>query len=731
MTTTTTTAYRSPVGHGLTFHEESAPIAPDTVTVLSGTTFALSWPSGDLDTNAPLGLFCEDSRLLSRWILEIDGIRPQPLTHVVADPWRVRFVGRVIHDPLRLLVERDRRVDAAMREDIVVQNLDAEPVSFTARVHVGVDFASLFAVKENRVGEPPPVNASVTEGSLVLSRAEGSVHHQPAAVVITAPGCKAEADSLVFRVDLGGRATWRATVHVRPAPDGRPPARVDPADLREAQRISRRQWRGWEGRAARLMSSDSALTATLTRSRTDLGSLRIFDPYGTGRDKGPPIVAAGSPWFMTLFGRDSLLASYMTLALDPSLAEGVLAALAGRQGRAVVAATEEEPGRILHEVRFRRGDHLEHGGRDIYYGTADATPLFVALVGEYARWHGRSPVVERLLPAVDRALAWIDDYGDRDGDGFVEYHRMTPEGLVNQGWKDSWDGITFADGTVAQSPIALCEVQGYVYAAFRARAMLADLYDDPATAQHWVHRARQLKRAFNERFWIPERGWLALGLDHEKRPIDALASNMGQALWTGIVSRQHARAVAEWLLSPTMFTGWGIRTLASSMGAYDPLSYHNGSVWPHDTALIAYGLMRHGLVRAAQHVAVGLLDAAAAVGGRLPELFAGLERSQFPTPVPYPTACSPQAWASAAPVHLVRTLLGLEPELAAAQLSVHPHVPPSCGTVTLSGLALGGGRIDIVASGTHAEVSGLPPPLKRVVETSSSRKPGSSALRSG
>jgi glycogen debranching enzyme len=394
---------------------------------------------------------------------------------------------------------------------------------------------------------------------------------------------------------------------------------------------------------------------------------------------------------------------------------GVMRALARHQGTTVDPETEEQPGRILHEVRFDEHDHVRGGRQRIYYGTADATPLFVALLGEYARWHGATPDVAELLPAADRALAWVDDYGDADGDGFVEYHRMTPEGLANQGWKDSWDGITFADGTTAEAPIALCEVQGYVYAAFRARATLAVLFGDQEAAERWRARAGTLKEAFNRRFWLPDRGWFALGLDKDKRPIDALGSNMGQALATGIVADELAPHVAARLTSPEMFTGWGVRTLASTMGAYDPLSYHNGSVWPHDSALIAYGLMRQGFIAEAQQIAQGILDVADAVGGRLPELFAGLDRADFPRPVPYPTACSPQAWASAAPVHLLRTLLGLEPAVHRSELRVRPRLPESLGTVRLRRLPLAGGRIDIRASGTFIEGEGLPPGLRWVV----------------
>jgi glycogen debranching enzyme len=316
--------------------------------------------------------------------------------------------------------------------------------------------------------------------------------------------------------------------------------------------------------------------------------------------------------------------------------------------------------------------------------------------------------VEELLPHADRALAWMERYGDRDGDGFIEYRRATDRGLQNQGWKDSWDGITFADGRPAEAPIALCEVQGYAYDAFRARAELASWLDDDAGARRWSERASALKTAFNERFWLPERGWYALALDRDKKPVDACASNMGHCLWSGIVDADKAPVVAEHLVSPAMFTGWGVRTLSSAMGAYDPVSYHNGSVWPHDNAFVVAGLMRYGFVAPAQRIAEALLEAAEHFGGRLPELFCGFDRGEFSEPVPYPTSCSPQAWASATPVQLVRTLLRFDPELPHDRLWVDPVLPPAFAPLRVEGVALGDGRVSVEVTGAETLVEGVP-----------------------
>jgi glycogen debranching enzyme len=368
--------------------------------------------------------------------------------------------------------------------------------------------------------------------------------------------------------------------------------------------------------------------------------------------------------------------------------------------------TEEQPGRILHEMRHGCGLGAPTAGGSVYYGTADATGLFVMLLGELYRW-GHGDAVRHLVPNADRALAWIEEYGDSDGDGFVEYRRVTDKGLVNQGWKDSWDGISFADGKLADAPIALCEVQAYTYGAYLARADIARADGDSLTAERYTRAAGALKRAFNETFWIPDQGYFALALDGDKRQVDALASNMGHCLWTGIVDEDKAGRVADLLLSPEMFTGWGLRTLSSSAGRYNPVSYHNGSVWPHDSAIAVAGLARYGFTDHAQRLASGLLDAAAAYDGRLPELFCGFDRKDFAAPVSYPSSCSPQAWASAAPLLLVRSLLGFSPEAPGADPVLHPALMPEIGELRVEGLRIGDRRVNLLANGNSARVEGL------------------------
>jgi glycogen debranching enzyme len=371
-------------------------------------------------------------------------------------------------------------------------------------------------------------------------------------------------------------------------------------------------------------------------------------------------------------------------------------------------------------MRFGETAELSLGGGGIYYGSVDATPLFVMLLGELQRWGNRREEVDALLPAADRALAWIDQFGDRDGDGYVEYMRTSDRGLRNQGWKDSHDSIRFADGRLAEPPIALCEVQGYVYAALMARSHFAHERGDDSYALALRTRAAALKARFNRDFWLEERGWLAMGLDQDKQPIDALASNMGHCLWTGILDEEKATIVAKQLLSDDCFSGWGIRTLASSMTGYNPISYHNGSVWPHDNAICVAGLMRYGMVEEAHRAVEGIVQAGAFFDNRLPELFAGLPRDEYSFPVSYPTSCSPQAWAAASPLLFLRSMLHFDPDVRHGRLHLAPAVPDWIGRITLRDVPLLGGYLSVEIEGNSCSVLQVPEGLTVVPEP---RKP--------
>jgi glycogen debranching enzyme len=689
------------------------------VTLLEGTTFCICETSGDVRPGASQGLFVRDTRLISRLELSINGHVPEPLPPQGRQPFACTFLSRMPPLPgladSTMLVARRRAVSDGMSEEITLRNMSTEPLPVSLRIGIGGDFADVFEVKEGRsrpdTAGAQGITVEVDDDSIRLSRRAGTALRGARITGTRQPDAELEvsASQLTWHAVVPAHSAWSTSLQIIPSlngtdliefhaphthPDGKRPTGAGSAG--PEQRLAE-----WRRQTPLVRASDPRLATVFAASTEDLGSLRIFDPEHADR----AVIAAGAPWFMTIFGRDSLITSWMVLPLDPSLALGTMRTLASLQGTTVSPSTEEEPGKILHEMRFGMQASLWLGGSSVYYGTVDATPLFVMLLGELRRWGLERHIVDELLPHADRALDWIVNYGDRDGDGFVEYGRSTELGLANQGWKDSFDGITFANGTMAEPPIALAEVQGYAYAAFLAKSHFCTEREDIDGAAHWAQQAQDLKDRFNQAFWMPEKGYFALGLDGHKRQIDSLASNMGHCLWTGIVDAAKAASVARHLTGPELFSGFGIRTLASSCTAYNPMSYHNGSVWPHDNAICAAGLMRYGFVKEAQQVFSGILEAAEPFGGRLPELFCGFDRAEFGEPVSYPTSCSPQAWASAAPFHLLRTLLRFDPSVPVGKLWCDPAIPPKFLPLHIESLHVAGARVsvDVRADGWSLE----------------------------
>ena len=688
----------------------AGPLGAGSVTLVEGSSFCISSPNGDIQADRPHGLFVRDARILSGWSLTVDGQVLESLTAEMKEPYRAVFVGRVPradgYADSPLIVERLREVGAGLQEQITVRNYSVQPVECTVTVTAAADFADLFEVKEARILHSWE-ETRVADGAELTIQARWKDLRKD--TVVQAPGANVTAEALVYRVSVPAHGDWSTVLTVLPADDR---DRSAPAFGRSeahgglSPRDQRRQ--DWVAKIPVLHLGNRSVERTLRRSYDDLGALRIEDPDHPER----VVVAAGAPWFMTLFGRDSLWASVMAMPVDPSLALGTLQTLADRQGSVVDPLTEEEPGKILHEVRLDVSSGLSLGGKSNYYGSVDATPLFLMVLGAVSRWGCAADTIQALLPHADRAVDWIVNYGDKDGDGFVEYQRLNDQGLINQGWKDSWDGINFADGALAERPIALCEVQAYVYVAYLSRAWLAFEAGDTALGDELTERAARLKKQFNEQFWIPERGYYAIALDGRKRQVDACASNMGHCLLHGLIDVDKAPQVAEHLMSPEMFSGWGVRTLASNMGAYNPASYHNGSVWPHDNAIVVAGLLRYGFVAEAQRIATGMMDAAELSDGRLPELFCGFSREHLATPVPYPTACSPQAWAATAPIQIMSSLMRYDPVVSAGGVWLDPVLPESFGDLHLSNAPLGSGRITIDIDGSVPSINGLPPGME-------------------
>jgi glycogen debranching enzyme len=673
------------------------------VTLVEGQSFCVSGRSGDIVPDFPHGLFVFDTRVLSRCELRVNGHRLEPVAVDVSGPFGAVFVGRSTPGEGRadadVIVFRYRHVGQGMRERIVVSNHGLARAPVSLELSCGVDFADLFEVKESRVERRGEHRVGHVGSQLRFEHHTEGVTRQ----VTLAATDQAEIDDgvLRWRHDLPAGATWEVCVGVTIAVNGVEVAPRFACGGHDPDAVPEQRMARWRAALPAVETDYIPLAETVLRSAEDLGTLRIFDP----EHPELAILAAGAPWFMTVFGRDSLLTSWMTLIADSSLAHGVLQTLARFQGRDVDPATEEEPGKILHEMRFATAAGLGLRRGNVYYGSIDATPLFVMLLAELRRWDARDELVDRLLPHADRALAWIDEFGDRDGDGYVEYQRATEHGLANQGWKDSWDAVRHADGRLADAPIALCEVQGYVYAAYIARAHLAHEAGDAAAFDRYRAKAFELRRRFNADFWLEEHGWYALGLDADKQPIEALASNVGHCLWAGIIDPEHAALVADRLVSADMFSGFGVRTLASSMPAYNPVSYHNGSVWPHDNALCAAGLARYGFVEHAHRIIGAQMDVARSHHGRLPELFAGFSRDELSVPASYPTSCSPQAWASASPLLWLRILLRLDPWASAGKVWVDPLLPDRVRRLVVSGIRVADRFLTVAVDGPDVTVT--------------------------
>ncbi len=626
------------------------------VTLVNGQTFCLSGRSGDFSANPTHGVFFADMRVLSLAQLLVNGSPVEPLAVSLGDASSATFVGRsipAVHTDQRMLVIRRRRLGSVWHEDLEFMTTGSAPMSVTVELEVAADFADVYALKEGRTSSEGQHAIEVQPDGLLFGWRLGSLH-RTAALQVGGVDVEVSTRGFTWRLDMSGHesrvveldlsvalgASWIERRHHRP----RLPFASD-------------RHRAWVDGVPRLRTSNRAWSGAYERSVADVAALRLHDPSAERR----PVIAAGAPWYMTLFGRDALISSYMAMHIDAELALGVLDALAELQGTKVDDATEEQPGRILHETRSLDVAEPTLTGGSTYFGSVDSTPLFVVVLGELCRWGLSAPDLQRLLPHADRALTWMAEFGDRDGDGFIEYQRLSERGLVNQGWKDSVDAIRRRDGSIVEAPIALAEVQGYAYAAHQARAAIADRLGDIATAVEQRALAERLRRRFDEAFWMPELGWYATALGPDKEQVGSLTSNIGHCLWTGIADESRTQQVVDRLMAPDMFNGWGIRTMGANEAAYDPMSYHCGTVWPHDNALIAAGLRRYGFDDAVRAVADGLFAAATSWHGRLPELFAGLDRTQVDTPIPFPTSCSPQAWAATAPFLLLRTLLGLEP----------------------------------------------------------------------
>jgi len=669
------------------------------VKILDGNTFVVSDEAGDIEASLtdPTGLFSFDTRFLSKWVLTINGQRLGALSVDDLQYFETRFflvpgTGTVYIDA-KLSVIRQRSVAAGFHEDLTILNHADKSVTLDIRIEAASDFADLFEVKD-ALKKKGTYSTSTRGGKLVLGYDRGPFSR--ATEISATKPARVDSEGLSFRVRVPAHGEWTTGLDVVTARLGGGQAPVKVADPARARARMARDLDRWISAAPRIECDWDALKNTYRRSLVDLAALRFSPPIAGGRS----LPAAGLPWFMTMFGRDSIFTSLQALPFTPELAATTLRALGDWQGVRLDDFRDEDPGRILHEMRYGEMTAFEERPHSPYYGSVDATPLYVILLDEYELWTGDRAIVRELEIEARAALAWIDEYADIAGDtGYIWYKRRNEKtGLENQCWKDSWDSISFRDGSLPGFPRATCELQGYAYDAKVRGARLARLvWKDLALADRLEKEAADLKRRFNRDFWVDDGEFFALALDPDGGQVDALSSNNGHLLWSGIVDKSKARAVAAHLMGPRLFSGWGVRTLAEGESRYNPIGYHVGTVWPFDNSFIAWGLRRYGFKAEAARVADGILDAAEFFDGRLPEAFGGYERSLTRYPVQYPTACSPQAWSTGTPLLLLRTMLGLEP--IGDHLIVDPALSEGIGHLELLDIPGRWGRIDAYGRG--------------------------------
>jgi glycogen debranching enzyme len=657
--------------------------------------FLLTDPSGNVPAQdkSGLGFYSRDTRHLSIYDFLLDGLHPMVLLSTADSGFSQEQIlgnhrmvqdGRVVG---RCTVElsRQRVLNGNLEERLRITNYNSFPVTVRPTYQFGADFADIFEIRghqrEKKGTFSPP---DVTDKSISYRYFGADGVWRWTTIVFDLAPAEMSAEGAAFVVSLGPRDTVELSFRIllqehseRHFPDG----------LKQL----RREYSNWHDSFTNIHTDNEGFNHVLNRSLTDLRMLWTKDPHGQG------FFAAGTPWFSTLFGRDSIITSLQTLPFRPELARECLALLARHQGQSLDPYRSEEPGKILHEAREDELSVIGELPYQRYYGSVDSTPLFLLLAAEYFHWTGDREVLISFLPSINAALQWLGNHRDHHGDGFLQYETDSPAGLRNQGWKDSAEGIMHADGRLCEGPIALAEVQGYVYAAYVRLAAVFDSLGDPTQATQLRNAAAALRRRFNRDFWLPKLNRVALALDGDKKPSEVMSSNAGQVLWSGILSHERAALVRDALFQNDMFSGWGIRTLSSASKSYYPLGYHVGTVWPHDNGMIALGLKRYGFDNEVNELSTALFDASREFPSfRLPELFGGQPRSEYQPPVPYPVACRPQAWTAGAMLHLLQAMLGLYPDAASERLNIiRPRLPYWLREVHISGLRVGRGHVDL------------------------------------
>ncbi len=657
---------------------------------------------GDVPGNdAQDGLYMKDTRFLSRMELTLNGKRPLLLSSAADENYvaRIRLTNeheetngevKLWRESVELIRERFIYEDV-LYENVIMTNFSTKALHFEIGLLFDADFKDMFLVRgfqpSDRLGTVTERDATTTSWHAVYEGADG-VRRSTVVSWDTEADSVSEQGEAFFRIGLQPKEMKRIAITVMPSTGGHrsvpTPSEIALAELQST-------YEQWNESVMKVESDSKVLNRLFDRGVQDLRVL--LTDFGSGL-----FPVAGLPWYAVPFGRDSLIAALQMLPLNPDIARGTLEIMADYQGTEVNPWKDEQPGKIMHELR--NGELARSGQVPFapYYGSIDSTPLFILLAAEYAHWTGDTSVIERLMPNIERALEWIDSYGDRDKDGWVEYYQESSKGIANQGWKDSADSVVHADGEFAKAPIALIEVQGYVYQAKTKLASVLERLGRDDTARRLREEAERMKATLDAAFWMPEERFYAIALDADKNQVRSVTSNPGHLLMSGIVSEDKARIVSQRLVAPDMFGGYGIRTMSTGSTGYNPMSYHDGSVWPHDNSMILIGMSRLGLKEDASVVVSGLLKAAEHFEyTRLPELFCGYDDS-IGYPVSYPVACSPQAWAAGTSIVLVQTMLGLEPDALNRKLRLAPFLPEGVDRLTVKDLPVAEGRISVELS---------------------------------
>ena len=696
-------------------------VGPALVTLHLDDRVVVCEPDGSMSSDAGQGFFAADTRFVSGYRLRFGGVAPVLLSSAGVSPFGARFefsnarlrtaLGIVNADTLHLRLERS--LAGGLHEDYDVVNHGPVPVDLTLEVSLECDFGDIFEVKERAVVRRGVLQSSWDESKQVLTtRYENQDFIRSMNVSVErSDSIPQQANGgISFRLQIGPGESWHTCLCWEPDTGTRSlaPAQRGCHSLADGDHDTDRSRQAWLAGASQFTTSAAGPNAVMQRATEDLASLRlhVHDQLAAGGSAGAAdrwVAAAGVPWFTALFGRDSLIVALQTMSLSPMFAVGALTALGALQGDGYDDRRDMQPGKILHELRRGELAHFGLIAHTPYYGSHDATALFVWAAAQAWKWHGDRSVLDAVRPTVERALDWIDTDGDIDGDGLQEYATRSPNaGYYNQGWKDSGDGIVMGDGAIATLPLALCELQGYVIAAKRAWAdVVVEAWNDVGTAGRLRDEANRLADLVEKHFWWEEEGTYYLGLDGAKQPIRSVASNAGHLLWAGAVEPDRAKRVTARLLEPDMWSGWGVRTLSAEHRAYNPFSYHCGSVWPHDNAILAAGMRQYGHDVEAARLAGGIFDAAEQFKDqRLPELFAGLQRDRDGFPVPYLNANVPQAWASGSIIHLLSTMVGLSADATRNSVVIDPNLPNWLPDLTINNLEIGTSAIDLALAAT-------------------------------